>query len=144
MIGQGHIEHDVVPKAVVGPDQTVMVSKLTVLLYDDDAEDPDKREIAICMIGPLSHFQRGHGVRVKMDFSIINAEYADSPNRPHVIQGFSGVATTEAGQRMFSPLSIMGCHADSDGDCFWPACPQKRDGEPAKSGRHCPLQGEPT
>jgi hypothetical protein len=31
------------------------------------------------------------------------------------------------------------CHADSDGDCEWHGCPQLRDGEPAKSGRHCPL-----
>lgn len=31
------------------------------------------------------------------------------------------------------------CHAASDGDCFWKSCPQQRDGEPHKSGRHCPL-----
>ena len=34
------------------------------------------------------------------------------------------------------------CHAagrNSDGDCYWPGCPQIRDGEPEKSGRHCPL-----
>lgn len=31
------------------------------------------------------------------------------------------------------------CHAGSDGDCSWPECPQTRDGEPAKSGRACPL-----
>jgi hypothetical protein len=30
------------------------------------------------------------------------------------------------------------CHADRDGDCEWSECPQKRDGEPEKSGRHCP------
>jgi|SRR6185436_15923450 len=34
-------------------------------------------------------------------------------------------------------LSI--CHAAKDGDCNWLLCPQIRDGEPAKSGRHCPL-----
>lgn len=31
------------------------------------------------------------------------------------------------------------CHADSDGACDWKECPQLRDGEPGKSGRHCPL-----
>ena len=31
------------------------------------------------------------------------------------------------------------CHAAQDGECFWPKCPQERDGEPNKSGRHCPL-----
>lgn len=31
------------------------------------------------------------------------------------------------------------CHADMDGECSWPGCPQLRDGEPMKSGRHCPL-----
>lgn len=31
------------------------------------------------------------------------------------------------------------CHADRDGDCFWKDCPQLRENEPLKSGRHCPL-----
>lgn len=31
------------------------------------------------------------------------------------------------------------CQAARDGDCIWTHCPQMRDGEPAKSGRHCPL-----
>ena len=31
------------------------------------------------------------------------------------------------------------CHAGRDGECNWSACPQERDGEPAKSGRHCPI-----
>jgi len=30
------------------------------------------------------------------------------------------------------------CMSDDDGFCDWPKCPQIRDGEPAKSGRHCP------
>lgn len=34
---------------------------------------------------------------------------------------------------------INDCHAARDGDCFWSKCPQVRDGEPHKSGRHCPL-----
>lgn len=32
------------------------------------------------------------------------------------------------------------CHASmSDGECDAPTCPQLRDGEPEKTGRHCPL-----
>lgn len=31
------------------------------------------------------------------------------------------------------------CHSGQDGECNWPVCPQVRDGEPAKSRRHCPL-----
>jgi hypothetical protein len=31
------------------------------------------------------------------------------------------------------------CHADRDGECVHKDCPQLRDGEPKKSGRHCPL-----
>jgi hypothetical protein len=31
------------------------------------------------------------------------------------------------------------CYADRDGDCDHPLCPQLRDNEPHKSGRHCPL-----
>lgn len=31
------------------------------------------------------------------------------------------------------------CQAGRDGDCWWAACPQKRDGEPYKTGRSCPL-----
>ena len=37
------------------------------------------------------------------------------------------------------PAPIECCHANRDGDCFWEGCPQIRDGEPDKSGRHCPL-----
>ena len=31
------------------------------------------------------------------------------------------------------------CRAAQDGDCIWDGCPQERDGEPRKTGRHCPL-----
>lgn len=34
---------------------------------------------------------------------------------------------------------LVRCASDSDGDCDDPRCPQTRDGEPAASGRHCPL-----
>jgi hypothetical protein len=31
------------------------------------------------------------------------------------------------------------CHSARDGECSWKLCPQVRDGEPNRSGRHCPL-----
>jgi len=31
------------------------------------------------------------------------------------------------------------CQSDDDGDCDWPGCPQRRDGEPERTGRHCPI-----
>ena len=35
------------------------------------------------------------------------------------------------------------CQSDDDGACDWEGCPQNRDGEPHKSGRHCPLDKDP-
>lgn len=35
-----------------------------------------------------------------------------------------------------------GCRADRDGECSWENCPQLAEGEPGKTGRHCPLDGE--
>lgn len=47
-------------------------------------------------------------------------------------------AEKEAERRRYYGLGTD-CHADRDGDCDWSECPQTRDGEPAKTGRHCPL-----
>lgn len=38
-----------------------------------------------------------------------------------------------------SPPMLTHCQAGQDGECFSVACPQLRDGEPAKSQRFCPL-----
>lgn len=35
------------------------------------------------------------------------------------------------------------CRSGQDGECNWSECPQARDGEPAKTGRHCPLWEDP-
>lgn len=35
--------------------------------------------------------------------------------------------------------ALARCAANRDGECGHAECPQLRDGEPAKSGRHCPL-----
>jgi hypothetical protein len=31
------------------------------------------------------------------------------------------------------------CRGHEDGECHWEGCPQVKDGEPEKTGRHCPL-----
>lgn len=36
-------------------------------------------------------------------------------------------------------IEVERCHANRDGDCSHKNCPQLRDGEPEKSGRHCPI-----
>jgi len=36
-------------------------------------------------------------------------------------------------------LKLETCRSGSDGDCSWEHCPQNRDGEPDKTGRHCPF-----
>ena len=36
-------------------------------------------------------------------------------------------------------LEEVMCHSARDGDCDWEHCPQNRDGEPERSGRHCRL-----
>lgn len=51
---------------------------------------------------------------------------------------------TEIGTKLYlHPRGVKGtlkrCAADRDGDCLASECPQVRDGEPAKTGRHCPL-----
>lgn len=40
--------------------------------------------------------------------------------------------------------ALTRCQAGRDGDCTDVRCPQLRDGEPAKSGRHCPLDTDTT
>jgi len=35
--------------------------------------------------------------------------------------------------------ALTNCKGHRDGDCFDKRCPQLIDGEPEKSGRHCPL-----
>jgi hypothetical protein len=34
------------------------------------------------------------------------------------------------------------CRGGRDGECSWKLCPQLRDNEPMKTGRHCPLDAD--
>jgi hypothetical protein len=42
-------------------------------------------------------------------------------------------------KRLVAKEEPEGCHAHRDGECHWTGCPQLRDDEPRRSGRHCPL-----
>lgn len=44
----------------------------------------------------------------------------------------------EASVRVVRPADYPHCQAGRDGECNWTHCPQLRDGEPARSRRHCP------
>lgn len=37
------------------------------------------------------------------------------------------------------PTRLIRCAASRDGECAHRDCPQLRDNEPGKTGRHCPL-----
>lgn len=55
----------------------------------------------------------------------------------------ANLSDLESGACGFDPhhahqVEYAGCHSDRDGDCVWEECPQIRDGEPGRSGRHCP------
>lgn len=60
---------------------------------------------------------------------------------------------TPAAKRFVSAEPLLGpvdltpwlalCHAARDGECNWSGCPQARDGEPHRSGRHCPMDRHP-
>jgi hypothetical protein len=43
---------------------------------------------------------------------------------------------------LLNQLEEQYCHAGKDGECNWKRCPQAREGEPEKTGRHCPLDAE--
>lgn len=53
-------------------------------------------------------------------------------------EGAGGASLSDAG--LCGAITV--CQAGSDGDCYHKSCPQLRDGEPVKTGRHCPLAVE--
>lgn len=42
-----------------------------------------------------------------------------------------------------APRKTEYCHASKDGECLHRKCPQRRDGEPNKTSRNCPLPDYP-
>lgn len=72
----------------------------------------------------------------------------DEPGRVDVcvakpVSAFALLTDTDTPKKAYTGVRTTACHAGMDGECFWPDCPQLRDGEPKKSGRHCPLDKVP-
>lgn len=56
------------------------------------------------------------------------------------INGFATLEELKAINKRPSAVERLPCcHSAKDGECFWEHCPQLRDDEPKRSGRHCPL-----
>ena len=64
-----------------------------------------------------------------------------------VLRDTPAAARCISAEPLLGPLNLERglhrCHSAQDGDCFWQHCPQLRDGEPARTGRHCPLDDDP-
>jgi hypothetical protein len=56
------------------------------------------------------------------------------------VESFAAEPVQQQPEGLLMPPRPQGqCRSHRDGDCDWPGCPQLRDGEPARSGRPCPL-----
>lgn len=107
----------------------------------------------------LQHLQETDG-------ELANADYApENPCFEERVKAIHGTLTGQIASRQLDPkdidapeapkadpqpeapkqrYSLSGrrmtrCQSDDDGYCDWKECPQLRDGEPANSSRHCPL-----
>lgn len=58
------------------------------------------------------------------------------PGEPDV---FGGLRSADPEKPKQARLPLAHCAASRDGECNHEECPQNRDGEPEKSGRHCPI-----
>lgn len=68
------------------------------------------------------------------DASALNVAVATLGLEAGALEDAASLSSAEVGER---------CHADRDGDCAHPNCPQLRDGEPVKSDRACPIDTWP-
>jgi hypothetical protein len=65
--------------------------------------------------------------RADADIQLLNAKFVEVARAVHV-----AVAKSHRSE-------LQRCQSGKDGDCIWDKCPQNRDGEPAATGRSCPL-----
>ncbi len=104
-----------------------------------------EQAIAASMIGPLLKFTLwARDAKCDVD------QYADRGDRMSVLQEWADSiqeaatkAIADSAEKFGLPLDCFAkldaCHAGKDGECIMIQCPQTLDGEPEKSGRHCPL-----
>lgn len=87
--------------------------------------------------------ERLHGRRAWMERKG-QLEPCDDDGSPGCAEWMAGWAEMEAVRQQFP--SGERCHASRDGEVCnfrsWQSCPQERDNESMKSGRHCPLDRE--
>lgn len=68
-----------------------------------------------------------HGKQMEFFVEVVNAAFG------------SRVANILLERGIDSAEPLLRCAAASDGECWHSQCPQIQDGEPQRSGRHCPL-----
>lgn len=93
--------------------------------------------------------QNAKGEDVRVITVTVRTEDSSPPSPPanpsvhpeeHVEEIFAAQPLPRQPDGLLMPPRPQGrCRSASDGDCDWPGCPQLRDGEPAKTGRACPL-----
>lgn len=90
----------------------------------------DEQIIEVAIKAGITSTSTNEG-RVKFARAIMAHLAAAQPS-----QAQAGAGIADAGK----PLTR--CAAGRDGECNHPQCPQIRDDEPKKSGRHCPVDTE--
>lgn len=89
--------------------------------------------------GSIKEITKRLSKRTKKQWNRENVErwlHKDPEKRSQPLLGV-GILLIQIGRELIAEHNR--CHADRDGECCWQHCPQLRDGEPAKTGRHCPL-----
>lgn len=99
-------------------------SKVGLIVWFDRALWTKEEEKKTCLVCGIDHNDKAAKRSGKCP---IEEAEKDSPAEELIEK--------EHGQQAVNPH----CHSASDGECFWKGCPQLREGEPHKTGRHCPL-----
>lgn len=144
-ISQRHIEERVLAAALAVTACTTCgglpyVEQRAVRHGDDDWE-----QIEVEMPCPVCHGSPPR--RLVMMDELEQVGCLDADGSFHYKSGWPGdrlvfvFTERNEGESSASPMwtDTDRCQAMRDGDCNWPECPQNRDGEPMRSGRHCPL-----
>ncbi|WP_150615200.1 hypothetical protein, partial [Pandoraea terrigena] len=80
------------------------------------------------------------GFTISTSYGDIQISAADARAVASVVERILTRKLDAARPRLPKPdKALTRCAAARDGDCSHAQCPQERDGEPVKSGRHCPL-----
>lgn len=93
---------------------------------------------------PTYRLAKKYGLIADFDIPVVFYFESDSTSMPSKGDHFkacSRAASSELVRVAFDPNAapIERCAAARDGECFHAQCPQLKDGEPVKSGRHCPI-----